>query len=112
MYTLLNTLKLGMGSTLIGENNDEDREALDNITTLDYMSGIVFRLYENLGLDQNDPKRFRLEIMVHRGAFIESLDQEIVDHTIPINQEKYIDINKQLTLHAVDEFFKSLLEFK
>jgi hypothetical protein len=51
MYTLLNTLKLGMGSTLIGENNDEDREALDNITTLDYMSGIVFRLYENLGLD-------------------------------------------------------------
>ena len=50
--------------------------------------------------------------MVHKGAFIEGLDQEIVDHTIPINQDKYIDINKQLTLHAVDEFFKSLLEFK
>jgi inositol-hexakisphosphate/diphosphoinositol-pentakisphosphate 1-kinase len=51
MYTLLNTLKLGMGSTLIGENNEEDKEALDEISTLDYMSGIVFRLYENLGLD-------------------------------------------------------------
>jgi hypothetical protein len=38
------------------------------------MSGIVFRLYENLGLDENDRARFRLEIMVHRGAIIENPD--------------------------------------
>ncbi len=76
------------------------------------MSGIVFRLYENLGFDEKDPNRFRLEIMVHRGAVIENFDQNIEEHTIPINQDKYIDINKQLTLHDVDEFFKNLLEFK
>ena len=52
MYTLLNTLKLGLNSILI---NHEDKEALDNITTLDYMSGIVFRLYEDLELKENDP---------------------------------------------------------
>jgi len=49
------------------------------------MSGIVFRLYENLGFDEKDPNRFRLEIMVHRGAVIENFDQNIEEHTIPIN---------------------------
>jgi hypothetical protein len=112
MYTLLNTLKLGVNSFLVDQTNEKDRDMLENITTLDYMSGIIFRLYENLGLDQDDPKRFRLEIMVHRGAVVESQDQVVDEHTIPIDQEKYIDINKQLTLKDVDEFFKSLLEFK
>ena len=74
MYTLLNTLKLGVNSFLVDQTNEEDRDALENITTLDYMSGIVFRLYENLGLDQDDPKRFRLELMVHRGAVVENFD--------------------------------------
>jgi hypothetical protein len=112
MYTLLNTLKLGVNSFLIDQQNREDSDSLENITTLDYMSGIVFRLYENLGLEEKDRERFRLEIMVHRGAVIDDINQEIDEHTIPINQDRYIDINKQLTLHDVDEFFKSLLEFK
>lgn len=68
MYTLLNTLKYGLNSILVDQQNEKDKEALENITTLDYMSGIVFRLYENLGLEAEDPKRFRLEIMVNRGA--------------------------------------------
>lgn len=78
------------------------------------MSGIVFRLYEDLGLEENDPARFRLEIMVNRGAIIEgdTFDKPIEEHTIPISQEKYIDINKQLTLRDVDEFFKNLLLIK
>jgi hypothetical protein len=40
------------------------------------MSGIVFRLYENLGLDEKDRERFRLEIMVHKGAAIDDINQE------------------------------------
>jgi inositol-hexakisphosphate/diphosphoinositol-pentakisphosphate 1-kinase len=84
MYTLLNTLKLGVNSELIDQTNVKDQDALEDITTLDYMSGIVFRLYENLGLDEMDPARFRLEIMVHRGAVIDNIEQKIEDHTIPI----------------------------
>lgn len=84
MYTLLNTLKLGVNSELIDQINVKDQDALEDITTLDYMSGIVFRLYENLGLDEMDPLRFRLEIMVHRGAVIDNIEQKIEDHTIPI----------------------------
>ena len=51
------------------------------------MSGIVFRLYEDLGLEEDDPARFRLEIMVNRGAIIENdtFDKPIEEHTIPIS---------------------------
>ena len=76
------------------------------------MSGIVFRLYENLGLDAEDPKRFRLEIMVNRGSIIEGDLDKIENHTIPISYQKYIDINKQLTLHDIEEFFNKLLELE
>lgn len=34
------------------------------------------------------------------------------EHTIPISFSKYIDINKQLTLHDIDEFFTNLLNVK
>ena len=62
------------------------------------MSGIVFRLYENLGIDEDNPDRFRLEIMVNRGAVVEKYGENITEnHTIPISQHKYIDINKKLT---------------
>lgn len=32
------------------------------------MSSFVFRLFENLSVGENDPSRFRLEIMVNRGS--------------------------------------------
>ena len=86
MYTLLNTLKLGLNQMLIDQSNQKDKEALNAITTIDYMSSIVFRLYENLGLDENDPDRFRLEIMVNRGAVVEEDSlKNIEEHTIPIS---------------------------
>lgn len=98
IYTLLNTLKLGLNYALIDQSNLKDKEKLDNIITIDYMAGIVFRLYENLGLDENDPDRFRLEIMVNRGTAVEDGSEKIMDnHTIPIQEEKFIDINKKLT---------------
>ena len=81
----MNTLKLGLNSTLIDKDSEKDKEALKNITTIDYMSGIVFRLYENLALDEDDPDRFRLEIMVNRGSIVnEDFESTIEDHTIPI----------------------------
>ena len=50
MYTLLNTLKLGVGSILIDESDLEIRKKLDAILRLDFMSGFVFRLFENLNV--------------------------------------------------------------
>ena len=99
MYTLLNTLKLGVGSILVDEQDSEVREKLDQILRLDFMSGFVFRLFENLDVQEDDPGRFKLEIMVNRGAALNSnMVTEAVNHTILIQQKNYVDINKKLNL--------------
>ena len=111
MYTLLNTLKLGVGSILIDDESEaEIRDKLDQILRLDFMSGFVFRLFENLNVQEDDPSRFKLEIMVNRGAALNSnMVTEAVNHTILIQQKNYVDINKQLNLSQVDKFFTDLL---
>ena len=59
------------------------------------MSGFVFRLFENLNVQEDDPSRFKLEIMVNRGAALNSnMVTEAVNHTILIQQKNYVDINK------------------
>ena len=57
-----------MGSILIDETDHEIRSQLDDILRMDFMSNFVFRLFENLEVKEDDPKRFKLEIMVNRGA--------------------------------------------
>ena len=111
MYTLLNTLKLGVGSILVDETADtEVRTQLDKILRLDFMSGFVFRLFENLSVGENDPGRFKLEIMVNRGAALNrAMILAVENHTIPILKKNYVDINKKLNLEQVDEFFSGLL---
>ena len=68
MYTLLNTLKLGVDRILIDEEDKQVKDKLDAILRLDFMSSFVFRLFENLSVDESCPSRFRLEVMVNRGA--------------------------------------------
>ena len=49
------------------------------------MSGFVFRLFENLNVRMNDPNRFKLEIMVNRGATTNNeAILHVKNHTIPI----------------------------
>ena len=109
MYTLLNTLKLGVDSILIDEDDKEAKDSLDAILRLDFMSHFVFRLFENLNVDSDDPSRFNLEIMVNRGAVTNPVEiQKVKDHTIPINLANYIDISKKLNLEKIDTFLKNL----
>lgn len=70
MYTLLHTLKLGVDSILIDREDVETKQKLDGILRLDFMSGFVFRLFEDLSVIEGDPSRFKLEIMVNRGATV------------------------------------------
>ena len=108
MYTLLNTIKLGIGSILVDESDKEVKENLDRILRLDFMSHFVFRLFENLNVEE-DPSRFRLEIMVNRGSLISpKYIKEVKDHTVPIQFEGYVNINKKLNLEKLDSFLKLL----
>ena len=109
MYTLLNTLKLGVDSLLIDESDKVLKKDLDSILRLDFMSHFVFRLFENLSVVEDDPSRFNLEIMVNRGAITNSSEiWNVKDHTIPINLDNYLDISKKLTLEKIDTFLKTL----
>jgi len=109
MYTLLNTLKLGVDSILIDESDKGVKDSLDGILRLDFMSHFVFRLFENLNVSEEDPSRFNLEIMVNRGAVTNPDEiKGVKDHTIPINLDNYIDISKKLNLEKIDTFLKNL----
>ena len=111
MYTLLNTIKLASGSILVDDADSAVKVALDKILRLDFMSHFVFRLFENFEVDA-DPtiSRFRLEIMVNRGAIVnKNWIKEVKDHTIPIRFDQgYVHINKKLNLEKLDSFLKLL----
>lgn len=69
---------------MVDESDKEVIENLDRILRLDFMSHFVFRLFENLNVEE-DPSRFRLEIMVNRGSLISpNRIKTIKDHTVPI----------------------------
>ena len=85
MYTLLNTLKLGVDSILLDDTDLETKQKLDGILRLDFMSGFVFRLFEDLHVTEGDKGRFKLEIMVNRGATVNrDMIRNVTNHTVPI----------------------------
>jgi hypothetical protein len=111
MYPLLNTLKLGVDSILVDETDKEAKDKLDEILRLDFMSHFVFRLFENLNVEEDDPSRFNLEIMVNRGAAVSS--KEIVNvknHCIKISLDNYIDVSKKLNLEKLKIFLQTLAD--
>jgi hypothetical protein len=80
---------------------------------MDFMSNFVFRLFENLDVHEDDPTRFKLEIMVNRGAVINGDEiMQVKSHTIPVKMEKFIDLNKQLNFERLEKFFNCILAKK
>jgi inositol-hexakisphosphate/diphosphoinositol-pentakisphosphate 1-kinase len=47
LYTLFNTLHLGLDSMLMDPSTKNKPNPMDEINRLDYLSHIIFRLYEN-----------------------------------------------------------------
>jgi len=82
---------------------------LDSFLRLDFMSGVYFRVFENLNSDANDPSRFKLDIMVNPGSCVDpDKVSEIKDHCIPIVlKESY---SQTLTLEDIDSFFMTMLD--
>jgi len=72
MYSLLNVIKFGLKQ--LTSRNDKmsvDHSGLDRSLRLDFMSGIYFRVLENLVLEENNPARFKLEIRVNHGSILD-----------------------------------------
>ena len=73
------------------------------------MSGVYFRVFENLNTGEDDPARFKLEIYVNPGSLchISSLES-IEEHCIPIKLEQ--SFTQTLKLEDIDTFFKTILD--
>lgn len=92
------------------ETSQQYPDELDDILRMDFMSNFVFRLFENLDVHEDDPKRFKLEISVNRGATTNKNEiMNVTNHTIPILLSKFIDLNKQLNFEKLEKFFDFIL---
>ena len=115
MYTLLNVIKYGLKhinptKSMPHEASDYDIK-LEDTLRLDFMSGIFFRVFENLISDENDPARFKLDIMVNTGSILNpDKIKDIEDHCIPISLDD--NLSKTLTLEDIDHFFLTLLNMQ
>ena len=116
MYTLLNVIKYGLQhvnnlTDASTESVKDEKHILEDTLRLDFMSGIYFRVFENLHCDEHDPARFKLDIMVNCGSILhpDSI-KDIKDHCIPILLEN--TFSKTLTLEDIDHFFYTLLNMQ
>ena len=71
------------------------------------MSGIFFRVYENLLAGENDRDRFKMEIKVNKGSTLKPEKMDLIDdHCIQIELENsYV---RTMTLDDVDSFFRRI----
>ena len=72
VYSLLNVIKFCLsekqGNDTLKNKNDN---VLEEVTLrMDFLSGIYFRVFENLQVDEDDPSRFLLEVKFNHGAVI------------------------------------------
>ena len=100
MYALLNIIGFGYNSFLT-QKNRKSFEKLKKIFDLDYCSHIIFRLFENMNTDLENPNRYRLEIIMSPGS---NTDPREANEEHLINVSPWILINKDLTLTQMKEF--------
>ena len=100
MYALLNIIGYGYNSILT-HNNKKSFEELKKIFDFDYCSHIIFRLFEDLNVELQNPKRFRLEIIMSPGS--NKNPREANDEHL-INVAPWIFLNKKLSLTQMKKF--------
>jgi inositol hexakisphosphate/diphosphoinositol-pentakisphosphate kinase len=71
------------GIPIVGEGG---QRLLHSVSELDYMTHIVFRMFENKKLALDDPRRFRVEILFSPGAAHDPYEVLVMraDHVVPI----------------------------
>ena len=107
MCPLLNALLYGLDSILV-DNNGEGKKVWD-IFDMDYCSYIVFRLFENFNVNENDEKRYRIEILVSSGA---NKNPKLADDNHLLTVNPWIVLNDHLNLETVKKFFDFMLKSK
>lgn len=103
-----------LDDSLQGEESLVCNSALERLLKtreLDYMSYIVLRMFENVEVPLEDPKRFRIELTFSRGADLSPLENDDgeasllhQEHTLPINgPERLQEASSYLTLDKMEK---------
>ena len=72
LYSLLNVIMFGLSIANIADRKIKNKAPLDEglKIRMDFLSGIYFRVFENLIVEEDDPARFKLEIFINNGAIL------------------------------------------
>jgi len=100
IYALFNIIGYGYNSILT-PNNKKSFKELKNIFDFDYCSHIIFRLFEDLNVALQNPKRFRLEIIMSPGSNKNPKDAN-EEHLISVSP--WIFLNKNLNAEKMKQF--------
>ncbi|OAY29841.1 inositol hexakisphosphate and diphosphoinositol-pentakisphosphate kinase VIP2 isoform X3 [Manihot esculenta] len=120
IHSLVNVLRYcNLDESLQGEDSLVCHSALERLhktKELDYMSYIVLRMFENVEVALEDPKRFRIEMTYSRGADLSPLEFQKNDseatslhqeHTLPImGPERLQEVGSYLTLEKMEKMIR------
>ncbi|KAJ6806590.1 inositol hexakisphosphate and diphosphoinositol-pentakisphosphate kinase-like isoform X1 [Iris pallida] len=118
IHSLMNVLRYcNLDESLQGEESLVCNSALERLLKtreLDYMSYIVLRMFENVEVPLEDPKRFRIELTFSRGADLSPLENDDgeasllhQEHTLPINgPERLQEAVSYLTLDKMEKMVR------
>ncbi|CAI5975842.1 unnamed protein product [Closterium sp. NIES-64] len=90
LHSVMNVLRFcQLDDSLQGEASLLSPDAMTRLyetRELDYLTHVVLRMYENVEVDLNNPRRFRVEIMFSPGSAVSPLEVEPAkkDHTLPV----------------------------
>ena len=105
LYALFNTIIYGVNSFLVDDKKDIN--PIWKIFDLDYCSHIVFRLFENFNVKENDDKRYRIEIVISPGANKDPRSSNY-EHMLSVNP--WIVVNDHITINELNKYFNIVLK--
>lgn len=114
MHSLLNVLRFGHmmpGGSSQPLISPQAQEYLDKITELDYLTQIVFRMYEDKSKPLDDYDRFSVEILFSNGA---NFDPYVVKmpklHTLPTQPRVALHDGEGVNLQELDAALAPLIQ--
>ena len=115
MHALLNVIRFarlpdyagGEASPLVGPGGER---VLADTFELDYLTTIIFRMFERPGLPPSDPKKFRVELLFSPGTVGDPLNAPEGTHALPVAPRVVLSDDMELTLGVVEEALGQVAE--
>ena len=98
LYALFNSIIYGLNSYLVDDKKNINQ--IWKIFDLDYCSHIVFRLFENFNVKEDDEKRYRIEIIISSGA---DKDPKLSDNEHMLSINPWVIVNDHLTITDINK---------